>query len=170
MQDVCKALKESCKPLLKQQKLCQKPLPENDDVTKVIQVDSNVINYGKFICGKMLGSTLVITNTSNQEQIIDMSIDNSTEIYDCNDIYGPYNREELPFKYSDGATISNSEKIFKSWFIENPINKELVKHMTLRFGPKVEKEFIIVLKAPTNRIECSLTSFVTIKMANIRRT
>ncbi len=65
--------------------------------------------------------------------------------------------------------MPNSEKVFKSWFIENPINKELVKHMTLRFGPKVEKEFILVLKAPSSRLECNMASFVTIKMASLRR-
>jgi SpoVK/Ycf46/Vps4 family AAA+-type ATPase len=41
--------------------------------------------------------------------------------------------------------------------------------MTLRFGPKIEKEFIIVLKAPTGKLSCNLTSFINIKMANLRR-
>ncbi|MFS8159764.1 MAG: hypothetical protein ACMG6E_06045 [Candidatus Roizmanbacteria bacterium] len=63
-------MKESCKPILKQHKSYQKEKVAeevNEDITKVIQVDSQVINYGKFICGKMLGSTLVITNQSNTE-------------------------------------------------------------------------------------------------------
>lgn len=107
-----------------------------------------MINYGQFICGKILGSTLLISNISTQEQIIDLSIDSNLEDFDCNEVFGPYARAELPFEYKDGSRIVNSEKILKCWFIENPISKELVKTLTLRMGPSSEKEFIIVLKAP----------------------
>lgn len=37
------------------------------DINDLIDVDSNVINYGQFICGKILGSTLVLTNLSNKD-------------------------------------------------------------------------------------------------------
>ena len=39
----------------------------------------------------------------------------------------------------------------QSWYIENPISKELVKSLTIRLSAKAEKEFIIVLKAPVNQ-------------------
>ena len=48
--------------------------------------------------------------------------------------------------------MPNSEKLFKSWYIENPISKDLVKTITLRMSPLCEKEFIIVMKAPTDRV------------------
>jgi hypothetical protein len=58
-----------------------------------------------------------------------------------------------------------------SWFIENPINKDLVKSLTIRISPNCEKEFIIVLKAPNNKVKYNLASFVVIKHAqNLRRT
>lgn len=99
----------------------------------------------------MLGSTILLSNLTSQEQIIEMSIDSMTDFYESNTIFSPYQKDELPFSYSENTQIENSEKPLKCWYIENPINKELVKTMTLRFGPKVEKEFIIVLKAPTNK-------------------
>lgn len=34
------------------------------DICDIIDVDSNVINYGQFICGKILGSTLLLSNLS----------------------------------------------------------------------------------------------------------
>lgn len=75
---MCAALKESCKPILKQQKAYQKQ-PQNeeqfDDIQKVFSVDSSVINFGKFICGKMLGSTFTLTNLSSSEQIVEMRVD-----------------------------------------------------------------------------------------------
>lgn len=94
-----------------------------------------------------------------------MNIDGVADSYDCQQIFSPYSKEELPFSFKDGEEIDNSEKLLNCWFIENPINKELVKNMTLRFGPNVEKEFIIVLKAPTNKYQMNMTSFINIKMA-----
>jgi len=34
------------------------------DISDILDVDSNVINYGQFICGKILGSTLLLSNIS----------------------------------------------------------------------------------------------------------
>jgi hypothetical protein len=45
--------------------------------------------------------------------------------FDCNEIFGQYNREELPFTYVDGTSIVNAEIDFNCWFIENPVSKEL---------------------------------------------
>jgi hypothetical protein len=80
-----------------------------------------------------------------------LTIDSQNEEYSCDEIFGPYQRSELPFDYKDGKRIINSEKNIKCWFVENPISKELVKTITLRMSPNSEKEFIIVLKAPANR-------------------
>jgi hypothetical protein len=98
-----------------------------------------------------------------------MTVDAFSERFCCDEIFGPYSKSELPFSYEDGETIKNAEKELKCWYIENPINKELVKSMTLRFGPKVEKEFIIVMKSPPNKKSFNIASFVTIKLANLRR-
>lgn len=100
----------------------------------------------------MLGSTVILTNLSSVEQIIEMRVDSKSEQYSCDEIFGPYEKSELPFSYEENTAISNSEHDLKCWFIENPISKELTKQMTLRFGPKAEKEFIIVLKSPSCRL------------------
>lgn len=141
----------------------------NDDVTKVMKVDSTTINFGSFVCGKMLGSSLQIENTTNQEQIIEISVDLNSEKYFCDEILGPYSKQDIPFEYQDGETIRNAEKELKCWFIENPVSKELVKSMTVRFGPKVSKDFIVVLKVPSNKLSFNIASFISIKLANLRR-
>jgi len=56
------------------------------------------------------------------------------EQFDCDSIFGQYNREELPFKYADHSMIKNSECEFTCWFIENPVSKELQKTITLKIG------------------------------------
>jgi len=98
-----------------------------------------------------------------------MFIDKKYYHYSCDYIFGPYARDELPFEYKDHHLIDNSEQDFACWFIENPINKELVKHLTLRFAPQTDKEFIIVLKAPNNRLISNLVSFINIKLVTVRR-
>jgi len=37
---------------------------------------------------------------------------------------------------------------YESWYIENPISKELTKRITLKLGPKAEQDFIVVIKSP----------------------
>ena len=71
--------------------------------------------------------------------------------FSCDEIFGPYQRDELPYDYEDNTKIVNSENELKCWFIENPTSKELVKELTIKISPKSDKELIIVLKAPNNR-------------------
>lgn len=96
------------------------------DINAILDVDSNVINYGQFICGKILGSTLLLTNLSNENQVVTMKLSTKNN-FNCDEIFGQYNREELPFQYVDGTEIRNSEVEHNCWFIENPVSKELQK-------------------------------------------
>lgn len=136
------------------------------DINSFIAVDSQVINFGKFVSGKILGSTLMVTNTSAKDQILEIFIDSKSDNYQCDEIFGPYLREELPFEYKDGDQISNSEKLLESWYIENPISKDLEKSITIRMSALSEREFIIVMKAPNDRVTFNLASFLTIRLAN----
>ncbi len=129
-------------------------------------LDSQVINFGKFISGKCLGSTLLITNTSTSDQEIIIELDNASKSYSCDEIFGPYLREELPFEYVDGSQIPNSELTLQAWFIENPITKDLVKSITYKMPAESEKEFIIVMKAPQDKAQYNLASFLLIKLGD----
>lgn len=94
------------------------------DINEILDVDSNVINYGQFICGKILGSTLLLSNLSEKDQIVSMNI-SKKDSFPCDDIFGQYNRDELPFTYEDGSYVKNAEGEYNCWFIENPVSKEL---------------------------------------------
>jgi len=131
------------------------------DINRVLQVDSNVINYGQFICGKILGSTLMLTNISDEHQIVTMAMSNAHS-YNCDEIFGQYNRDELPFQYEDGCQIKNSEMEHNCWFIENPKNKELMKEITVKIEPNAQQEFIIVVKAPKNKLQSKIVSFIDV--------
>ena len=134
-------------------------------ITDILEIDSNVINYGQFICGKILGSTLLLSNISNKDQIVTMSISREKN-FPCDQIFGQYNRDELPFQYKDGTLIKNSEIEFNCWFIENPVSKELQKNITIKIGPQMSQEFIIVVKAPKNRLQSRVVSFIDINLTH----
>ena len=51
------------------------------EIEKVIDVDANVINFGTFAPGKLLGSTLLVRNKSNSEQIVQLVVDSKTECF-----------------------------------------------------------------------------------------
>jgi hypothetical protein len=59
--------------------------------------------------------------------------------------------------------------VSNSWFIENPINRDLVKSVTYKIPAETEKEFIIVLKSPLDKPQFSLASFLTLSLANQER-
>ena len=56
----------------------------------------------------------------------------------------------------------NSEMKYESWFIENPISKELTKRITLKLGPKSQQEFIIVIKSPFVKKTENMLSIINI--------
>ena len=67
------------------------------DVSKVITVDSTVLNYGTFIPGKLLGSTLNVVNESPFEQIVELSIDAASFHYNRKSITEKFDVSDLPF-------------------------------------------------------------------------
>jgi hypothetical protein len=84
--------------------------------------------------------------------------------FNCDEIFGQYNRDELPFQYQDGTHIVNAEIDYNCWYIENPVSKELQKKITLKIGPKMSQEFIIVIKAPKNKLSMKIASFIDIEL------
>ena len=48
------------------------------------------MNFSSFLPGKMLGSNLVIGNTTDYEQIIELSVDANSYKYNINDIFDQY--------------------------------------------------------------------------------
>lgn len=70
----------------------------------------------------------------------------------------------MPFAYEDGTIIKNSEKEFNCWFIENPLSKELQKKISVKIGPNQNQEFIVVVKAPKNKLTERIVSFIDIEM------
>lgn len=166
---------------------------EVNDINDVIKVDSQVLNYGIVNPGKLLGSILVITNTSDEEHTIEMSLDSKTVTYDRTEVIK--NKE---FEYLDELTseeieltekelteytteearsnalekkrryIDNSENKSECWFIENPRTKDLTKKITLKLGPKCEQEFIVVLKTLQPKHKSLSLSFLNLVLPEIR--
>jgi hypothetical protein len=77
-----------------------------DDLSKVLLVDSTILNYATFYPGKLLGSTLTVANLTNYEQIVELSVDAQTYTYSKRTIREKWNLSDkdssslLPFSLS----------------------------------------------------------------------
>lgn len=183
--------KESLKSLLNATRSTKKaPVT---DINEVIKVDSQVLNYGTVNPGKLLGSILVISNTSDEEQTIEINIDAATETYDRDEILKvkefayieELTSEEVELNEKESKEcltdemktaalekkrrfITNSENKHDCWFIENPKTKELTKKITLKLGAKCEQDFIIVLKTLQPKNKNITLSFLNLELPGNR--
>mgnify|MGYP001103483839 CR=1 FL=1 len=114
------------------------------------------MNFNCYLPGKMLGSNLMIGNLTDFDQIIELSVDSNSYKYNVSDTISRYPEckevsDSMPFdiRQSGKEWIVNSEMKHESWFIENPVSKELTKRITLKLGPKSQQDFVIVVKSPT---------------------
>jgi hypothetical protein len=73
----------------------------------MITVDSYVLNYGTFMPGKLLGSTLSVVNESPFEQIVELSIDAASFNYNKKTISEKFDVTDLPFSFE---TTSEAKK------------------------------------------------------------
>lgn len=136
----------------------------------MISIDSKVLNYSHFYPGKMLGSNLSVTNLTSSEQIVELSVDSVNHKYSRSNINERFNNPELPFKLYEtdqqkqkcSESVINSEIKYESWYIENPVTRELTKRITLKLGPKAEQDFIIVVRAPTAKKSENLLSIINL--------
>jgi len=98
----------------------------------------------------MLGSTLCVGNHTEAEQIVELNIDTAVFNYNRKDIIREFSSLDVPFSLIEDCkeSIVNSEVKTESWWIENPVSKDLTKRITIKLGPKAEQEFVLVLKAP----------------------
>jgi len=143
-----------------------------DDLSKVLFVDSNILNYSTFYPGKLLGSTLTVGNLTSFEQIVELSVDASSYTFNKKSLISKWKltkdvESNLPFQLSSSTssksdTIVNSEVKHEAWFIENPISKELTKRITLKLGPKAEQEFIIVVRSPGQNLKKGGSNMVSV--------
>jgi len=93
------------------------PKPLHWDVKKTVQVDSQVLNFGQFYPEKLLGSILMVSNLTDEDQVIELSIDNA-QIYDSSEIV---DSGESDFKYLKELMEEQDQKIEKSRPSQNDV-------------------------------------------------
>jgi hypothetical protein len=105
---------------------------------------------------------------TNCEQIVELAVDSTALKYTKTAIADKFCNADLPFTLenfdSSKTTDSmvNSEIKYESWYIENPVSKELTKRITLKLGPKAEQDFIVVVRAPSSKKSENLISIINL--------
>ena len=120
----------------------------------------------------MLGSNLMVANLTNYDQIIELSVDSNSYKYNVQDVISRYpetikpqkGEQSLPFQINklEKQYIVNSEIKHESWYIENPVSKELTKRITLKLGPKTQQDFVVVLRAPSPKRSENMLAFLNV--------
>ena len=71
----------------------------------MLDIDQQVMNFNCYLPGKMLGSTLVIENVTEFDQIIELSVDSNSYKYNILDIISRYpevkKQGTIPFSLVD---------------------------------------------------------------------
>lgn len=111
------------------------------DIDKVLYIDQRVMNFYTFMPGKILGSNLIVYNKTDCDQIIDISIDSQSYVFNKEALLEQFpdtimdstvdqSKQMIPFTLrklkSDKnykKNITNSEMQYKCWKIENPVSK-----------------------------------------------
>ena len=65
--------------LLTDRKNCREE--ELISLDQIVEIDSQIMSYGKFISGKILGSTLMLTNKTSAEQSFEVKVDGQNSEY-----------------------------------------------------------------------------------------
>lgn len=92
------------------------PKPFHYDIHKTISVDTQLLNFGTFLPEKLLGSILLISNQTDEDQVVELTIDTKTQIYDTEKIIN----ENKEFTYLT-ELLQEHQKAFEK---KEPTNKE----------------------------------------------
>jgi len=100
---------------------------------------------------------------------VELSIDSNSFSFNKRNLLEKFGNPELPFTIDVDSengkrneNLVNSEIKHESWYIENPISKELTKRITLKLGPKAEQDFIVVVRSPNSKKCENLLSIINI--------
>lgn len=69
-----------------------------------------MLNYGTFMPGKLLGSTLSVVNESSFEQIVELSIDAASFNYNKKTISEKYDVSDIPFSFELSPSSESKKK------------------------------------------------------------
>ena len=147
------------------------------DLNKIIQVDSEILSFGRCMSGRLLGSTLKITNTSSKCRIITIQLNSDSFRTTAKQLLKNFVLEDLPLKFKEDQL--ESKNLYKHWSIEQPVTKQLISKVVLELEPGQTQSIIVVLRTPvvtkaidmltSLKITCSGISFIQKQLESGRR-
>lgn len=94
-----------------------------------------------------------MTNKTAKEMTISLNLDESSHRFPetAKSLLAPFCPQDLPFHPSSSSDLDraqNSQKKFRCWSIENPVNKTLQKSVVVSLAPGEAQGFVIALQTP----------------------
>lgn len=134
------------------------------------ELSNDILSYERFFPGRILGNTFTIINKTNETVHIKVAftregLDKKYASNKLMEFYEVSNAEEIEQPYINylNKPITDAEKEYECWFIEDPYAKVLVKEVEYELKPKESFEFIVVLKSPIIKKQMFLTTNVRVR-------
>lgn len=147
--------------------------PQKHNIKKdgpATELSNDILSYERFFPGRILGNTFTIINKTNETVHIKVTftregLDKSYASNKLMEFYEVSNVEEVEQPYINylNKPITDAEKEYECWFIEDPYAKVLVKEVEYELKPKESFEFIVVLKSPIIKKQMFLTTNVRVR-------
>jgi hypothetical protein len=129
----------------------QEPELIENDIKKMLTVDTTYLNFGTFFPAKIFKCTLEITNISTSQRVISLQFDQSMT----------YSKQMVTSEFANSANkilsglfsktdnrIINSEVECKCWYLLLPPSKSFEKQLNLVLEPSESIKVGVVIKSP----------------------
>ena len=139
------------------------PKKKTNDITGLIGLESNFINFGTFYPGKILKCNLCVKNNTGHDRSIYVSIDEDAFMFKKEELDDM--ETELPSDIPN--SIPNSEQIYHCWqFLVDPENKTFEKSVAIDLSPHDSLQLGIILKSPCITKAKTLYSVIRISLSD----
>ena len=107
----------------------QNSVPHEElDLERILSIDTDILSYGRFISGRILGSQLTLTNNSSKMRTFTVQVNSDSFKSSAYDMLKAYYSKDLPLQLKPDASLKN---LYKYWQIEHPDSKQLLNKITI---------------------------------------
>ncbi len=128
------------------------PLPEipKADISTLIEVDTNYLNFGSFYPGKIFKCTIAIRNLTDSARSVSLSYDDTPKYSQSTllRMFATSGTRALPPLLQSLPELPNSEFLSKCWYFMRVQSKAFDKRLAIAVPPMSTVQIGVVIKSP----------------------
>jgi hypothetical protein len=141
-----------------------KLLSNRNGIGRLIELDTNYLNFGAFYPGKIFKCSFSITNNTSHSRSLFVSFDDEAFMFEREELLNMIAEESLPNDVS--FPVANSEQVYHCWeFMIDADNKTFDKSVIIDLPPRNSIQLGTVIRSPCIRKKKSLYSLIKIALS-----